>query len=312
VCTIARPRCHTATGEAPTTVAWVTRYTVPEPGRVWAALSAARQEDGLVPFLLGNLAGDPTWHWDTEEFDQPADPGELDHIDATEVLAEMWDGEMPSDEEEEAEGEEWAEECAEIRAQFAKQFPGLAPPEDTPLSPERLDEVLGSLPAARIGLVPASWPADVLPLVGWTPSDQSDALPIAAVVRSWEDRFGARLLRVGFAEVSLLIDWQPPHFVRPRRLRPRLRRSRVQCLAQRRARSARLMGRYRACAADRRAVRLMRRPKPVKLAACPRLREIVEGKPGAALLVPSMAALAAALDSPSRPVLPCSPARAPR
>jgi hypothetical protein len=36
--------------------------------------------------------------------------------------------------------------------------------------------------------------------------------------------------------------------------------------------------RYRACAADRRAVRLMRRPKPAKLAVCPRLREVVEGK----------------------------------
>jgi IS30 family transposase len=36
--------------------------------------------------------------------------------------------------------------------------------------------------------------------------------------------------------------------------------------------------RYRACDADRRAVRLMRRPKPAKLAVCPRLREAVEGK----------------------------------
>jgi IS30 family transposase len=37
-------------------------------------------------------------------------------------------------------------------------------------------------------------------------------------------------------------------------------------------------GRYRACAADRRAVRQMRRPKPAKLALCPRLREVVEGR----------------------------------
>ena len=37
-------------------------------------------------------------------------------------------------------------------------------------------------------------------------------------------------------------------------------------------------GRYRACAADRRAVRLLRRPKPAKLAACPRLREVVQSK----------------------------------
>src|SRR5215472_4972543 len=36
--------------------------------------------------------------------------------------------------------------------------------------------------------------------------------------------------------------------------------------------------RYRACAADRRAVRLLRRPKPAKLARCPRLREAVESK----------------------------------
>ena len=36
--------------------------------------------------------------------------------------------------------------------------------------------------------------------------------------------------------------------------------------------------RYRACAADHRAIRGMRRPKPAKLAVCPRLREVAEGK----------------------------------
>src|SRR5262249_42797363 len=95
------------------------------------------------------------------------------------------------------------------RRPVSSQFPGLAPPGDTALRPDQLNRPLGSLPAARIGLVPAFRPADVLPLIGWTPSDQSDALPIAAVVRSWEDRFGARLLRVGFAEISLLAD-RPP------------------------------------------------------------------------------------------------------
>jgi len=35
---------------------------------------------------------------------------------------------------------------------------------------------------------------------GWYPT----ALPAAAVLRSWEDRFGARLVRVGFAEIWLL------------------------------------------------------------------------------------------------------------
>jgi IS30 family transposase len=36
--------------------------------------------------------------------------------------------------------------------------------------------------------------------------------------------------------------------------------------------------RYRACAADRRALRLAHRPKPAKLAQCPRLRKTVEAK----------------------------------
>ena len=42
--------------------------------------------------------------------------------------------------------------------------------------------------------------------------------------------------------------------------------------------------RYRACAADRRAVRLMRRPKPAKLARCPRLREAAGEQTGPALV----------------------------
>ncbi len=37
-------------------------------------------------------------------------------------------------------------------------------------------------------------------------------------------------------------------------------------------------GRYRACAADRRALRLAHRSKPAKLARCPRLRAVLESK----------------------------------
>jgi hypothetical protein len=184
-------------------VAWVTRQEVPDAGRVWAALSAARPQTGLVPFLLGSLPGDARRPWDTGEFSGPADPAQLDRIDAAQVIQDMWDGEMPSGEEQD--DEEWAA----MRAPFSTHFPGLAPPAGTSLSPGELDDVLGSLPPRRIGLVPAARPADVLPLTGWTPSDQSDALPIAAVVRSWEDRFGVRLLEVGFAEIRLLAS-RPP------------------------------------------------------------------------------------------------------
>lgn len=65
-----------------------------------------------------------------------------------------------------------------------------------------------------MGLAAASRPADVLPLIGWdgAANHWEDALVIAAVLRSWEERFGARLLRVGFAEIQLLAE-RPPRTV---------------------------------------------------------------------------------------------------
>ena len=64
-----------------------------------------------------------------------------------------------------------------LRGPFTEEWPGLASPEHVPLTPaERqhaLDVVLprirqanGATPMARIGLVPADRPADVLPVVG--------------------------------------------------------------------------------------------------------------------------------------------------
>src|SRR5262249_60396920 len=106
------------------------------------------------------------------------------------------------------------------RRPVSSQFPGLAPPGDTALRPDQLNRPLDSLGAARIGLVPASRSADVLPLIGWTPSDQSDALPIAAVVRSWEERFGARLLEIGFAEIRLLVHRPPRSLDAAQRVAP--------------------------------------------------------------------------------------------
>src|SRR5258708_2051243 len=76
---------------------------------------------------------------------------------------------------------------------------------------EEVDAPLGARPAARIGLVPAGGPADVLPLLGFRAFSGLPKAPLylAAVVRSWEDRFGARLLKVGFAEFSLLVTSLP-------------------------------------------------------------------------------------------------------
>ena len=64
---------------------------------------------------------------------------------------------------------------------------------------------------ARIGLAVADRPADVLTRIGWTGAANGclTPLPITAVLRSWEDRFGARLLQIGFDRIRLLVE-RPP------------------------------------------------------------------------------------------------------
>jgi uncharacterized protein DUF4253 len=155
-------------GEA---VAWVTTQPVPDPGRVWSALSDAHLETGLVPIVLTDGEEDEDFF-----FSAPDDLAELEHLDAASVLGIS-----------------------------------LAPPEGGKLSMAEHQQILGSLPPALIGLVPARRPADVLPTVGWRTIDRfPTSLPVAAVLRSWEARFGARLLDVGpGAQIRLLVE-RPP------------------------------------------------------------------------------------------------------
>lgn len=195
-------------------VAWVTSEPVPDAGRVWAALSDVHAQSGLVPFLLSGIAGGTERPWDSQEFRDPEDVTGLDHLDAAELLREEWQGRTTEyddydEEDEEYQDDDFARSIAEDVAPFSRrQFPGLAQAEDHQLSAGQFDRVLSGLGPARIGLVPAGRPADALPVLGWNEAFVT-ALPAAAVLRSWEDRFGARLLRVGFAEFSVLAR-RPP------------------------------------------------------------------------------------------------------
>ena len=173
-------------GSAP--VAWVTDEPVPDAGRIWLELSAAAARTGLQPVLQVT----PDWipgRQPDEDFFEPQEIAGLDHMSAADILAELWDGKARHD-----------------------PFPGLAPATGGHLGKGDVLDALIALPPAHLTLVEAKRPADVLPLVGWFVTDAwESALPIAAVLRSWEDRFGARLFQVGpSAELRLLVD-RPPH-----------------------------------------------------------------------------------------------------
>jgi hypothetical protein len=174
----------------------------------WAELSQRARKTGLRPFLLAGLDGTTERPWDSGEIGDPQDTSGIGQVDVARVLAHGW----RIDEEE-------YEQEPELRAMLSpagREFPGLAPAISAELEPELKRRALQQYsPSARLGLVPANRPADVLPRLGWRGGDRSNAMgmtAIAAVLRSWEDRFGALLFEVGFADIRLFVS-RPPRTI---------------------------------------------------------------------------------------------------
>jgi hypothetical protein len=167
-------------------------------------------DTGLVPILLAFLDSE-FWRdkgrpWDTGEFEDRVDLAAVDRLDAAAVIAgEWWPGLEPAP-------HELDPDLAEELAPFGSQFPGLAPGQDQALTEAELARALGCFGPARIGLVPAARPADVLALVRYNGTvNHFGAVPelLSAALRSWEDRFGAVLVEVGFDHFRLLAR-RPP------------------------------------------------------------------------------------------------------
>ncbi len=191
----------------PQAVAWATDRAQRQPGGAWSRLSHKAPATGLQPILLRGLdAGDTTRPWDDGEFSDPQDAAAIDEIDVGRLLQSWYEGAAPEQEEYDED-----EECRAMLAPFGLQFPGLAAALDQQLDAELTERALRQYTGdARIGLVPAGRPADVLTRLGWGGACNNRAsAEISAVLRSWEDRFGARLLEVGFADIRLLVS-RPP------------------------------------------------------------------------------------------------------
>jgi hypothetical protein len=107
-------------------------------------------------------------------------------------------------------------ETLEAIAPCGRDWPGMAPASATRADPDRLaDRYAKSFRKAyrrvRLGLVAADRGADALTVLGWSGpfNHTEDTAEISAVVRTWEDRFGARMVGIGLETLYLSVAAPP-------------------------------------------------------------------------------------------------------
>ncbi|MFG3409052.1 DUF4253 domain-containing protein [Streptomyces sp. NPDC048142] len=172
------------------------------PGQ-WSAQSAARRAAGLVPVLVdvGGPSGDPeSWDLMCGNLSYPEDLG------ADEVLARLWE-------------ETRENRAGGAAAPFGAPWPGLAgamPPGADPdaQAAELADALTGGgsrLKEPRLALVPADRNADIPAAIGWSGSlnHEDDPGALSAVLRSWEERFGTRIVALTADRLVLSVAAPP-------------------------------------------------------------------------------------------------------
>ncbi|HZQ50135.1 MAG TPA: DUF4253 domain-containing protein [Candidatus Dormibacteraeota bacterium] len=195
----------------PNPVVWATDEQVGNAGRYLSSLRTPAAAMHLVPMMLAGLDSEPARPWDTHEF-APTDPRRIDAFDAEAELSHAWAGCF-----------EDPEEVPDELAPFGTEFPGVAtPPAIAPPagfrrlfagSSDPLDDssALAAMTQRRIALVAASRPADAITAIGWmgAVNVHDDPAPMSAILRSWEDRWFARVVEIGFDTLRLTVG-NPP------------------------------------------------------------------------------------------------------
>lgn len=161
----------------------------------WKALGRPAGRAGLLPVLvdLGSGQGGPEdWGLTPEEMSYPGDH------DADETLAEYW---------------------AEVAAEEDGEWPGLAAPLTLAADPDTratevadvLSEGVPDFKEPHLALVAARRSADIPTALGWSgPANQDeDVARFSAVLRSWEDRFGIRVVALGYDRLALSVAAPP-------------------------------------------------------------------------------------------------------
>jgi len=127
----------------------------------------------------------------------------IERHDAAAVLAGRWPGTCST-------GCNWL-------SPFGDTFPGLTPPLADPADLQPAAVVASAVEEAAaprhllLAIAPVSRPADVPAAAGWSGMCNSwdDVTEVSAVLRSWEDRFGALLVRMHASTLDLAVAAPP-------------------------------------------------------------------------------------------------------
>ncbi|MFC4503855.1 MULTISPECIES: DUF4253 domain-containing protein [Streptomyces] len=168
----------------------------------WKALGRPAGRAGLLPVLVdlgGGQGGPEEWELVPAAMSYPGDH------DADEVLAEYW---------------------AEVAAEEDGGWPGLAAGLTLTAAPDaRATEVADALSEGvpgfkepHLALVSARRSADLPAAVGWTgpANHEEDVARVCAVLRSWEDRFGIRVVALGFDRLYVSVAAPPADLAQAR------------------------------------------------------------------------------------------------
>jgi hypothetical protein len=182
---------------------WVSEECLPDVHTRWASFlrrpalvplllrgfqppAAVRRNTDIPLSLLSRNLGRP-WHSGELE---PADPALIDQVDPA-ALMERW----------------WAQKFG------PSGWQGLAPAEPAGSDPDLVatqadsSALLGG-EEAFLGLVPAPDGAAALAISGW-PSRRGEVIEDAALLRSWQERFGVRLCALRIDRLTVSVAWPP-------------------------------------------------------------------------------------------------------
>ncbi|REE98700.1 DUF4253 domain-containing protein [Thermomonospora umbrina] len=193
---------------------WVSDQPLDDAARRWVRLFEIREKTGLYPLLLDTLRNETDRPWHAGELDPPAPVGGIDVLTAVGVLRRFW--EQVTEELDEPDGGlNGGGGRFDDHGVPRGPWPGLAEPGLLDRDPDEVArrhvEARYSGESMLLGLVPAARGADTIARVGWQGPCHHTGHPaeISAVLRSWEDRFGARVVSVGFDDLDLSVAAPP-------------------------------------------------------------------------------------------------------